>query len=97
MDEGLCEKEMAYARLTVLFSDNRLSYDVCEKACSLFIFRSIEDLSYSEDRDIGKLELQLVDSGTLTPSPPSLSLLTPQQRKHAILFARGLHGASPVP
>jgi hypothetical protein len=61
LDGGLCEKEMAYSRLTALFSDNRLSNDVCEKACSLFNVRCIEDLSYLEDRDIGKLELQLVD------------------------------------
>ena len=49
MDEGLCEKEMTYSRLTALFSDNRLSDDVCKKACSLFNVRCIEDLSYLED------------------------------------------------
>jgi hypothetical protein len=61
LDEGLCEKELAYSRLTAFFSDNRLSSDVCEKACSLFNVKCIEDLSYLEDRDIGKLELSLVN------------------------------------
>ncbi len=35
--------------------------DVCEKACSLLNVKCIEDLSCLEDRDIDKLELQVVD------------------------------------
>ena len=61
MNAGLCEKEMTYSRLTALFSDNGLSNDVCEKACSLLNVKCIEDLSCLEDRDIDKLELQVVD------------------------------------
>ena len=61
MDEGLCEKEMTYSRLTALFSDNGLPNDVCENTCSLLNVKCIEDLSCLEDRDIDKLELQVVD------------------------------------
>jgi hypothetical protein len=58
-------EEMAYSMLKTLFHDNNLSYDVCEKVRSLFNAKCIEDLSYLEDRDIAKLELQLVDDRKL--------------------------------
>ena len=61
VDDAASVEEMAYSTLKTLFHDNRLSYDVCEKVRSHFNVTCIEDLSFLEDRDIAKLELQLVD------------------------------------